>query len=176
MKQENYMTEEWVDIVDASNNVIDAVPRSVMRQQRLLHRATYIVIENALGQLYVQRRTATKDYCPSMLDACCGGVVSKGEEIQASAYRELAEEMGITNVPLKFHGSFLHQDNECNVWGAVFSCQYDGELVLQQEEVEYVLLMTTDEIQIRASEFTADSLAAIQIWLTEADNQGHDTL
>jgi len=170
------MTEEWVDIVDENNNVIDAVPRSVMRQQRLLHRATYIVIRNALGLLYIQKRTATKDYCPSMLDACCGGVVSKGEEIQASAYRELAEEMGITNVPLKFHGSFLHQDNDCNVWGAVFSCQYDGELVLQQEEVEYVLLMTTDEIQARASEFTADSLVAIQVWLTGADNQGHDKL
>ena len=58
------MAEEWVDIVDEHNNVIDAVPRTVMRQQHLLHRATYIAITNAQGQLYVQRRTATKDYCP----------------------------------------------------------------------------------------------------------------
>ena len=105
------MTEEWVDIVDANNNVIDAVPRSVMRQQRLLHRATYVVIENALGQLYVQRRTATKDYCPSMLDACCGGVVSKGEEIQASAYRELAEEM--VNVKFNYKEDDIYvEENE----------------------------------------------------------------
>lgn len=159
------MAEEWVDIVDENNRVIDTVPRSVMRQQRLLHRATYIVISNAQGQFYVQKRTATKDYCPAMLDACCGGVVSAGEEILASAYRELAEEMGITGVVLATHGSFLHKDRECNVWGGLFSCQYDGELVLQEEEVEFVLMMTAEEIQARASEFTPDSLAAIRLWL-----------
>jgi isopentenyldiphosphate isomerase len=161
------MAEEWVDIVDENNNVIDAVPRSIMRQQHLLHRATYIVITNAQGQLYVQRRTATKDYCPSMLDACCGGVVSAGEPILASAYRELAEEMGITGVQLKSHGSFFHTDHECHVWGALFSCQYEGELALQAEEVEYVLLMSADEILLRSAEFTPDSLVAINLWLLE---------
>jgi isopentenyldiphosphate isomerase len=161
------MTEEWVDIVDEHNQVIDAVPRSVMRRDRLLHRATYIVITNAHGQLYVQRRTSTKDYCPSMLDACCGGVVSAGEDIQASAYRELAEEMGIVDVVLTPHGSFVHKDNDCNVWGALFSCQFDGELRLQEEEVEYVLLMTGDEIQARADEFTPDSLAALRLWFKQ---------
>jgi len=160
------MAEELVDIVDENNKVIDAVPRSVMRQQHLLHRATYIAITNDQGQLYVQRRTATKDYCPSMLDACCGGVVSAGEEILASAYRELAEEMGITGVTLKPHGAFLHIDNECNVWGELFSCQYDDELVLQEEEVEYVLLMSGEEILARSSEFTPDSLVAIRLWLS----------
>jgi isopentenyldiphosphate isomerase len=161
------MSEEWVDIVDENNHVIDAVPRSLMRQQHLLHRATYIVITNEQGLLYVQRRTATKDYCPSMLDACCGGVVSAGEAILASAYRELAEEMGITGVQLKAHSSFLHIDHDCNVWGALFSCQYAGELALQEEEVEYVLLMSADEIFARSAEFTPDSLAAINLWLSE---------
>jgi isopentenyldiphosphate isomerase len=161
------MTEEWVDVVDEDNQVIDAVPRSIMRRDRLLHRATYIVITNAQGQLYVQGRTSTKDYCPSMLDACCGGVVSAGEDILASAHRELAEEMGISNVILKPHGSFLHQDNDCNVWGTLFSCQFDGDLCLQEEEVEYVLLMTNAEIQARCDEFTPDSLAALRLWFKQ---------
>jgi Isopentenyldiphosphate isomerase len=160
------MTEEWVDIVDENNIVIGTAPRSKMRQQKLLHRASYIVITNALGQLYVQRRTASKDYCPSMLDACCGGVVSAGEDILASAYRELDEEMGIHDVPLRSYGSFLHCDHECKVWGALFSCQYDGELALQAEEVEYVMLMTPVEILHRTEEFTPDSLAAIKLWLS----------
>lgn len=160
------MVEEWVDIVDETNNVIGAVPRSQMRKQNLLHRATYIVITNQFGQLYIQRRTASKDYCPSMLDACCGGVVSAGEDIEASAYRELAEEMGIHGVVLCGHGTFLHIDQSCKVWGAVFSCQYDGELVLQAEEVESVVLMYPHEIENAAEEFTPDSLAAIKLWLT----------
>ena len=55
------MSEEWVDIVDENNNVIGTAPRSEMRRQKLLHRASYIVITNKLGQVYVQRRPATKD-------------------------------------------------------------------------------------------------------------------
>lgn len=161
------MSEEWVDIVDEHNQVIDAVPRSVMRQQHLLHRATYIVITDSQGQFYVQRRTVTKDYCPSMLDACCGGVVSAGEDVLMSAYRELAEEMGISGVILKSHGTFLHTDDDCNVWGGLYSCQYDGELALQKEEVEYVILMSEEEILARTAEFTPDSLVAIQCWLSQ---------
>ena len=160
------MTEEWVDIVDENNNVIGTAPRSEMRRQKLLHRASYIAITNAQGQVYVQRRTATKDYCPSMLDAGCGGVVSAGEDILASAYRELEEEMGIRGVPLTPHGSFFHAHDEGKVWGALFSCQYDGELALQAEEVEYVLMMTPREILARSAEFTPDSLAAINLWLS----------
>ena len=160
------VSEEWVDIVDENNNVIGTAPRSEMRRQKLLHRASYIVITNKLGQVYVQRRTATKDYCPSMLDACCGGVVAAGEDILSSAYRELAEEMGIRDVSLTPHGSFLHMNEEGNVWGALFSCQYDGELTLQAEEVEYVLLMTPEDMLAREPEFTPDSLDAIRLWLS----------
>jgi len=75
--------------------------------------------------------------------------------------------MGIVDVVLTPHGSFVHKDNDCNVWGALFSCQFDGELRLQEEEVEYVLLMTGDEIQARADEFTPDSLAALKLWFKQ---------
>ena len=73
------MAEEWVDIVDEHNQVTGTASRSVMRKEKLLHRSSYIVITNSSGQVYVQKRTATKDYCPSMLDACCGTLLSMGE-------------------------------------------------------------------------------------------------
>ena len=162
------MAEEWVDIVDEHNQVTGTASRSVMRKEKLLHRSSYIVITNSRGQVYVQKRTATKDYCPSMLDACCGGVVTAGEDITESAYRELAEEMGIYSVPLRSLGSFLYTDQNCQVWGALFDCQFEGELQLQVEEVEYVLLMTPQEILEKESEFTPDSVAAIKLWLEKS--------
>lgn len=156
--------EEWVDIVDEANKVVDSVSRSQMRKQQLWHRASYIVIQNPAGLLYVQKRTATKDYCPSMFDACCGGVMQSGEDALLSATRELAEEMGIENVPLTDHGWFQYHDEHNHVWGALYSCTYDGALSLQEEEVEYVELLRFDEILKRAKEFTPDSLLAIQRW------------
>ncbi len=161
------MSEEIVDIVDAKNVVIGQSPRSEMRKKGLLHRASYIIIKNLKGAYYIQKRTAIKDYCPSMLDACCGGVMSACEDPHQSALRELDEEMGIRDTELQFHGWFLYQDQQANVWGAVYSCQYEGLLQLQASEVEAVYLMDLDQILSRAEEFTPDSIAAIQYWLSQ---------
>jgi len=157
-------SNERVDVVDEHNRVVRVTERWEVRRDNLPHRATYIVIEDEAGHLYVQRRTRTKDYCPGKLDACCGGVLLAGEEYLPSAYRELAEEMGIEGVPLTGHGEFYWGDEQCKVWGGLFSCRYHGPLQLQEEEVEYVLRLTVAEILARASEFTPDSIAAIRYW------------
>lgn len=159
------VNEEWVDWVDEHNRVIGAVPRSRMRREQLAHRASYIFIEDHDGRLYVQRRTPIKDYCPGMLDACCGGVVQAGEPWYPSAVRELGEEMGIHDVPLRCWGLAWLADASNKVWGGLYDCVYEGPLTLQVEEVEYVLRMTPDEILARADEFTPDSIAALQVWL-----------
>jgi len=156
--------EEWVDIADENNEVVDSAPRSKMRKLKLCHRASYMVIQDLSGLIYVQKRTATKDYCPSMFDACCGGVMQSGEDALQSAYRELDEEMGIKTVELTDHGWFKYDDENNHVWGALYSCVYEGELSLQKEEVEYVLKMNLSEILLRADEFTPDSLFAIKHW------------
>jgi len=159
------MSEEWVDWVDELDLVLQAVPRSQMRRELLRHRATYIVVENSQQQIYVQRRTLSKDYCPGMLDACCGGVVQAGESYDLSAVRELEEEMGISGVSLTPWGTFYTEDHKGKVWGGIYSCRYEGPLRLQVEEVEYVELMTVEEILNRQQEFTADSIVALRHWL-----------
>ena len=159
------MSEEWVDWVDEQDQVLQAVPRSQMRRELLRHRATYIVVENSQQQIYVQRRTQSKDYCPGMLDACCGGVVQAGESYDLSAVRELEEEMGISGVSLTPWGTFYTEDHKGKVWGGIYSCRYEGALRLQVEEVEYVELMTVEEILNRQQEFTADSIVALRHWL-----------
>ena len=159
------MSEEWVDWVDEQDQVLQAVPRSQMRRELLRHRATYIVVENSQQQIYVQRRTQSKDYCPGMLDACCGGVVQAGESYDLSAVRELEEEMGISGVSLAPWGTFYTEDHKGKVWGGIYSCCYEGPLCLQVEEVEYVELMTVEQILSRQQEFTADSIVALRHWL-----------
>ncbi|MEE9527401.1 MAG: NUDIX hydrolase, partial [Syntrophobacteria bacterium] len=56
--------DEVVIIVDKENNEVGAVPRREMRAGRLPHRATYILVFNSRGELYVQKRTQTKDVFP----------------------------------------------------------------------------------------------------------------
>ena len=90
---------EWVDVVDEQDRVIGVAERARVRQENLRHRASYILVLDEAGRILVQRRTPSKDFCPGMLDACAGGVVTTGEAMALSARRELAEELGIAVDP-----------------------------------------------------------------------------
>ncbi|MBI3247165.1 MAG: NUDIX hydrolase YfcD [Deltaproteobacteria bacterium] len=156
--------DEIVALVDGRNQVIGATTRREMRAKNLPHRSTYILVFSSQSQLYVQKRTMTKDVFPGYHDPATGGVVLSGESYEQSAVRELAEEMGIREVPLTWLFDFYFSDPCTRVWGGVFSCTYDGPLILQEEEVESVSLLTIEEVfrQATTSPFTPDGLYVIQ--------------
>ena len=114
--------DEIVTIVDEHNKVIGAVPRREMRAKNLPHRSTYILVFNTQGELYVQKRTMSKDVFPGYYDAAVGGVVLTGESYEQGAVRELEEEMGIRNVSLTWLFDFYFVDEHTRVWGGAFSC------------------------------------------------------
>ena len=159
--------DEIVAIVDEHNNVIGAAPRREMRAQRLRHRSTYILVFNSQGELFVQKRTATKDVFPSYYDAAAGGVVLAGESYEQGASRELEEEMGIRGIPLTRLFDFPFEDANTRVWGCAFSCVYDGEVVLQEEEVESGAFMPIDDVLRLAQSrlFTPDGMYVLRRYL-----------
>jgi 8-oxo-dGTP pyrophosphatase MutT (NUDIX family) len=156
--------DEIVAIVDGCNQVIGSAPRREMRARNLPHRSTYILVFNSGGQLYVQKRTMTKDIFPGYFDPATGGVVLTGENYEESARRELEEEMGIRQISLTRLFDFYFSDPRSRVWGSAFTCIYDGPLTLQEEEVEYVELMTLEEVfhRARTEPFTPDGLYVVQ--------------
>jgi 8-oxo-dGTP pyrophosphatase MutT (NUDIX family) len=159
--------EEIVAIVDAHNNVVGAAPRHEMRTKRLSHRSTYILVFNSPGKLYVQKRTLTKDVFPGFYDVAAGGVVLAGETYEQGAERELEEEMGIRGVPLARLFDFYFEDEHTSVWGCAFSCVYDGEVILQEEEVESGAFVPVSDILHRAETepFTPDGLYVLHRFL-----------
>jgi 8-oxo-dGTP pyrophosphatase MutT (NUDIX family) len=128
-------TDEIIQIVDRANRITGECPRSVMRAQRLIHRACFILVFNGRGELFVQKRTMTKDLYPGHWDIAAGGVVLAGESYEASARRELAEELGIMGVSLDFRFDAYYEDPDNRVWGRIFTCIHDGPFSLQAEEI-----------------------------------------
>lgn len=159
--------DEIVAIVDAHNTVIGSAPRREVRTSKLPHRSTYIFVFNSKGELFVQKRTMTKDIYPGYYDPCTGGVVLHGESYELSAARELEEEVGIRDVPLTRHFDFYFEDDFGRVWGSVFSCVYDGAMVLQKEEVESGAFLPIATILQWAQTdlYTPDSLLALHRYL-----------
>lgn len=156
--------EELVTIVDEDNNAVGVLPRREMRSRRLPHRASYILVFDARGRLCVQRRTMTKDVFPGHYDVAAGGVVLAGETYGQAALRELAEELGINDAVLRQLFDFYYEDEHIRVWGRAYSCVHDGEVVLQEEEVESVQFLEIEKVlRLAAREaFTPDSLCLLR--------------
>lgn len=112
--------DEIVLIVDEQNQEVAQVSRRVMREGGLIHRACYILVFNRSQEIFVQRRTMSKDIYPGYLDVATGGVVLAGESYELSAKRELAEELGVRKVALTSHFDFYHEADNNRVWGRSF--------------------------------------------------------
>ncbi len=137
---------EIILIVDKENNETGTATRSEMRAKGLPHRASYILVFNSTGELFVQKRTETKDIYPGYYDVAAGGVVLAGETYDQSALRELAEELGIENTTLQPHFTFCHKDTSNIVWGKVYTCVHDGPMILQEEEIQSGEFMPVDKV------------------------------
>ena len=156
--------QERVVVVDEHNHITGTVSRQQMRNETLCHRATYVFVFDSEGRVYVQERTMNKDLYPGFFDPATGGVVAEGEEYDEAAYRELEEELGISGVPLTAHCHFYFHNDDCRVWGKVYSCQYDGELILQKDEVAAVVREKPEHILSNRfhRSYTPDSLTALE--------------
>ena len=156
--------EELVQVVDQDNRETGAVPRRVMRQQRLIHRASYILVFNRAGELFLQKRTMTKDVYPGYWDVAAGGVVLAGESYEAAAARELAEELGVRDARLRHLFDHYHEDRDNRVWGRVFTCEHEGPFTLQAEEVEEGRFMGLDAVRTlsRSQPVTPDGLEILE--------------
>jgi len=142
----NNPKDEIVQIVNEENTEIAAVSRRIMREQHLIHRACYILVFNQVGDLFVQKRTMTKDVYPGYYDIAAGGVVLAGESYEESAERELAEELGLEGVKLTPCFDNYFEDTTNKVWGRVFRCKHEGPFTLQKEEIESGGFMNVTQI------------------------------
>jgi 8-oxo-dGTP pyrophosphatase MutT (NUDIX family) len=118
---------------------------------------------NPGGELYIQKRARTKDVLPGYYEVA-GGVVLAGESYAQGAARELTEELGIRDVPLTRLFDFYFADAQARIWGRAFSCAYDGEIVLQEEEVESGAFMRVEDVRRLAAtgRITPDALLVLQ--------------
>jgi 8-oxo-dGTP pyrophosphatase MutT (NUDIX family) len=159
--------EEIIVIVDEHNQIVGAAPRREMRAMRLPHRSTYVLVFNSYSELYVQKRTLTKDVFPGYFDVAAGGVVLAGETYEQGAARELEEEMGIRSILLNRLFEFYFEDEHTRLWGCAFACVYDGAVVLQEAEVESGAFVPVSDILRRAETepFTPDGMYVLQRYL-----------
>lgn len=87
--------EELLYEVDASDQVIGPCRRGDAHRLGLRHRSAHILVFNAFGDLFLQKRSLDKDINAGLWDSSAAGHVDFGESYDDCATRELREELNI---------------------------------------------------------------------------------
>jgi len=115
---------ELFDVVDAEDQVLRVASRSTVHREKLFHRAVHVFVFNSKGELYLQRRSLTKDTAPGKWVSSCSGHVDSGEDYDQAVRRELAEEIGL-HEPEAFEQVF--KESPCKQTGYEFVWLYRGK-------------------------------------------------
>jgi len=90
------MSKEYFDILDENGNKTGKIKlRCEVHKDGDWHKAIHIWIINNKGDILLQRRCATKDSNPNMLDISCAGHLTAGDNSLSGAIRELKEELNL---------------------------------------------------------------------------------
>jgi isopentenyldiphosphate isomerase len=157
--------EELVDIVDETGRVIAVTTRRHMRQHRLPHRCTWVLVFDPAGRLFVHLRSPTKDLLPLHWDVTVGGVSLAGEEFDRGAVRELQEELGISAQPERLFEFRFPQERPYAI-GVVYRLTHPGPFSLQPEEIVCGEFLSWEDLTARVREqpFCAEGLAILDAY------------
>ena len=102
------MNDELFEIVDEQGSVLGLRPRRECHgNAALIHQAVHVLVFNEGGDLFLQKRTRTKDIQPGKWDSSVGGHMQPGETPEQAALREAEEELGLRNTPLHFAYQYI---------------------------------------------------------------------
>lgn len=139
------MNEEMFDVVDEHDQVLYQQPRSEVHRLKQLHRAVHILLFRSDGQMLIHKRSPDKEEFPSVWTSSASGHVSAGENYEATAPRELFEELGIRSALIPLH-KFDACPETSFEFTVLFQASSDEAIVFDQSEITEVRWLNVQEI------------------------------
>lgn len=160
------VSHELLDVVDEDDKVIAVRTRGEIHARGLMHRAVHILVFNSRGDVFLQKRSMSKDEQPGKWDSSAAGHVDSGEGYLDCARREIGEELGIDatqefEMLFKLPASELTGNEHCMVYRYCF----DGPMVLHPEEIDDGAWIDPDTMDRRVAQADGELTEAVSlIW------------
>lgn len=100
---------EMFDVVDENDEILKQAARTEVHRQGWRHRAVHIFVLDKGGQLFLQKRSPSKDRHPGKWDSSAAGHLDAGEDYRQAAERELYEELMVKAVAAEEGGGDLRE-------------------------------------------------------------------
>ena len=143
-------TDEWFDVVNERDEVVRRATRREVHATGLWHRAVHVLVFDDAARVFLQKRSMLKDLSPGLWDSSCSGHLESGEDYDAAALRELAEEIGvrISTPPMRW---FRIEACEPTGWEFVwvYQLRYNGPITIDPIEIQYGEWVLPDEVTER---------------------------
>ena len=109
---------EMLPVVDSHGVVVGQASRQYCHGgSKVLHPVVHLHILNRACELYIQKRSMSKDLLPGYWDTAVGGHVGYGESVLEALFREAGEELGFSDF------------NPVSLTSYVFESEVERELV-----------------------------------------------
>ena len=147
------VSQELLDVVDENDKVIGVRTRGEIHAEGLMHRAVHILVFNEAGDLFLQKRSMSKDNNPGQWDSSAAGHVDSGEEYDTCAVREIEEELGFSvSGPLEPLFRLPPTPATGMEHCRVFRCTHPGPFVLQASEIDEGRWVSKTELDTRVAD------------------------
>ena len=142
---------EYVILVDKDDNDLGQMEKMQAHIEAKLHRAFSVFIFNSNKEMMLQKRASHKYHSGGLWTNACCSHPRPGESSVKAAHRRLVEEMGFDcDITEKF--TFLYKralDNDLteHELDHVFTGHYEGEVKLNEDEVEDWQFISLDDLK-----------------------------
>lgn len=142
------MKEEWFPLVNEAGETIGKATRKECHSgSKLLHPVVHLHIFNNAGDLYLQKRSMTKDIQPGKWDTAVGGHVDLGETVEEALRREVREELGITDFMPQLITRYIFESEIEKELVNSFRTIYNGTITPDPSELDGGRFWTATEIK-----------------------------
>lgn len=142
------MKKEWFPLVNEMGETIGKATRKECHSgSKQLHPVIHLHIFNDAGELYLQKRSMTKDIQPGKWDTAVGGHIDYGETVEEALRREVREELGITAFTPQFITRYVFESAIEKELVNTFRTIYNGEIKPDTEELDGGRFWSLEEIK-----------------------------
>lgn len=161
MKTTDDQTELFT-LVDENDRVLGSITRGeAHRDMTKIHRGAWVLVFNDKGEVFLQKRSLTKDRNPGLWSIAVGGHVTHGQTYREAAKREFMEELGIAAPALEFMKKYRFISQFESEIGCVYKSIHNGPFTLNPQEIDHGEFFTLEdlEVKIRSGEFEISNWA-----------------
>lgn len=140
--------EEWFPLVDSDGSVIGKATRKECHSgSKLLHPVIHLHVFNDAGDLFLQKRSESKDIQPGKWDTAVGGHVDWGETVEDALRREAMEELGIIGFTPQLVTCYEFESEIERELVHTYKTTYNGVILPKKDEIEEGRFWTLAEVK-----------------------------